>query len=52
MTDKQILNDQLAWLETELKTNQYAEIGITLIVHGGEIVKVKKDLIIKLKPQV
>lgn len=42
-----ILNDAVQWIESQMSKHNYADIGLTLSLHGGKVCKIQKTLMQK-----
>lgn len=42
--NKKIISDVMTWLETQLVKHEFADMTISLSVHGGKISKTQKSL--------
>ena len=49
MSNQEILAAALAWIEAQLAENPFADIGVSVSVHDGKIVKTQRTLTTKVK---
>lgn len=49
MSNQEILAAALAWIEEQLAENPFADIGVSVSVHDGKIVKTQRTLTTKSK---
>ncbi len=47
VSNAETINTAMTWLNTEAGRADYAEIGVRLIIHAGQVVKVERSITTK-----